>query len=220
MRRAAFRNLLPRPAAAALAAAVGCQGAPADSGAQSRPTPAEARLPAPVPAAAVDASRRTAIVTAAARVAPAVVTVQTETVEQAPADPFDVFFGRRPGEQRRAGIGSGFFVRGDGVVLTNAHVVAGATTVSVALRDGTVYPARVLGADEANDLAVLKVDARNTRSFRAVERLGAQHDGTLRHHRLRTDGTVRDSAYFSVLADEWPQVRSGLVARLARTAPR
>jgi RimJ/RimL family protein N-acetyltransferase len=63
-----------------------------------------------------------------------------------------------------------------------------------------------------------KLDARNSRSFRAVERLGAQYDGTLRHHRLRADGTVRDSAYFSVLAAEWPDVRAGLDARLARPA--
>jgi RimJ/RimL family protein N-acetyltransferase len=63
-----------------------------------------------------------------------------------------------------------------------------------------------------------KLDARNTRSFRAVERLGAQYDGTLRHHRLRADGTVRDSAYFSVLAAEWPRVRAGLDERLARAA--
>jgi RimJ/RimL family protein N-acetyltransferase len=70
-----------------------------------------------------------------------------------------------------------------------------------------------------DDLAVqrvtLKLDARNSRSFRAVERLGAQYDGTLRHHRLRADGTVRDSAYFSVLAAEWPDVRARLEARLA-----
>ncbi len=64
-----------------------------------------------------------------------------------------------------------------------------------------------------------KLDARNSRSFRAVERLGAQYDGTLRHHRLRADGTVRDSAYFSVLLSEWPAVRAGLDARLARAAP-
>ena len=61
----------------------------------------------------------------------------------------------------------------------------------------------------------LKLDARNSRSFRAVERLGARYDGTLRHHRLRPDGTVRDSAYFSVLVAEWPAVRAGLDARLA-----
>lgn len=61
----------------------------------------------------------------------------------------------------------------------------------------------------------LKLDARNTRSFRAVERLGARYDGTLRHHRRRVDGSVRDSAYFSILAPEWPTVRAGLVGRLA-----
>ena len=147
---------------AVLAATVGCGGgAPADGTAQppappSRAAPA-AQLPEPA-AQTIAASRRTAIVTAAERVAPAVVTVQTESVEQAPVDPFDVFFGRRPGEQRRSGIGSGFVVRGDGVVITNAHVVAGATRVSVALRDGTTHQARVVGADETNDLAVLKVD--------------------------------------------------------------
>ena len=59
-----------------------------------------------------------------------------------------------------------------------------------------------------------KLDALNTRSFRAVERLGARYDGTLRHHKRRADGTVRDSAYFSVLAAEWPSVRDGLLARL------
>ena len=67
-----------------------------------------------------------------------------------------------------------------------------------------------LGAERVT----LKLDARNTRSFRAVERLGARYDGTLRHHRLRPDGSVRDSAYFSVLAAEWPAVRAGLEQRL------
>ena len=60
----------------------------------------------------------------------------------------------------------------------------------------------------------LKLDALNTRSFRAVERLGARYDGTLRHHKLRTDGSVRDSAYFSILSTEWPAVRTRLLARL------
>ena len=61
----------------------------------------------------------------------------------------------------------------------------------------------------------LKTDARNERSRSAITRLGAQYDGTLRHHRLRADGTVRDSAYFPILAAEWPAVRAGLEARLA-----
>ncbi len=59
-----------------------------------------------------------------------------------------------------------------------------------------------------------KTDALNTRSRAAIARLGAREDGTLRHARLRSDGSVRDTAYFSILAEEWPDVRAGLQARL------
>jgi serine protease Do len=103
------------------------------------------------------AARRTAITAAVARVAPAVVTVQTEA--SAPADPFDTFFGGRP-DRTAQGLGSGFIIRGDGVILTNAHVVSSATSVNVALRDGTTYPAHVIGVDETNDLAVLRISAQ------------------------------------------------------------
>ena len=61
----------------------------------------------------------------------------------------------------------------------------------------------------------LKTDRLNTRSQAAIRRLGAQYDGTLRHHRRRPDGTVRDTAFFSILAPEWPAVRAGLEARVA-----
>ena len=60
----------------------------------------------------------------------------------------------------------------------------------------------------------LKTDALNTRSRGAILRLGASYDGTLRHHRLRSDGSVRDSAYYSVLSSDWPGVRAGLLDRL------
>jgi RimJ/RimL family protein N-acetyltransferase len=60
----------------------------------------------------------------------------------------------------------------------------------------------------------LKTDGNNARSQAAIRKLGAKHDGTLRHHRLRADGSVRDSAYFSILASEWPIVRDGLLARI------
>ncbi|MDQ3696833.1 MAG: trypsin-like peptidase domain-containing protein [Gemmatimonadota bacterium] len=113
------------------------------------------------PGGAVDPRRRTSVTEAVARVAPTVVTVQTEIVERAPVDPFDLLFGRAPGERISPGIGSGFIVRGDGVIVTNAHVVSGAARIFVALGDGTTYPARLLGADEPNDLAVLKVEARD-----------------------------------------------------------
>lgn len=61
---------------------------------------------------------------------------------------------------------------------------------------------------------LLKTDARNTRSQAAIRKLGCQYDGTLRHNRVRNDGTLRDTAYFSLLAAEWPAAKQGLVARL------
>ncbi|MDQ6736395.1 MAG: trypsin-like peptidase domain-containing protein [Gemmatimonadota bacterium] len=118
-------------------------------------------IPQPTANAQVDASRNTAITAAVARVSPSVVTVQTEAVEQVPADMIEQFFGGRSAERPVAGLGSGFVIRKDGVILTNAHVVRGATRVSVALRDGTTYAAKVVGTDDVNDLAVLKVDAAN-----------------------------------------------------------
>src|SRR5215208_5518668 len=108
--------------------------------------------------ASVPASRRTAITEAVARVAPSVVTVQTEVVQRVAADPFESLFGGRSGTQTSAGLGTGFIVRADGVIVTNAHVIAGATRISVMLRDGTMHPARAVGTDETNDLAVLKVN--------------------------------------------------------------
>lgn len=60
-----------------------------------------------------------------------------------------------------------------------------------------------------------RADARNTRSIGAIRRLGAVPEGVLRSHRLAPDGTRGDSAYFSILPDEWPAVRDGLLARLA-----
>jgi serine protease Do len=141
-------------ALAGVALLAACTGAPAESSAQvARTEDAAAR------SGTISASRRTAITDAVARVAPSVVTVQTEVVQRVQADPFDIFFGGRSGTQTSAGLGTGFIIRGDGVIVTNAHVVAGATSISVMLRDGTTYPARMVGTDETNDLAVIQVKA-------------------------------------------------------------
>jgi len=56
----------------------------------------------------------------------------------------------------------------------------------------------------------------NTQSRRAIERLGAQLDGILRAHQIASDGTVRDTAVYSITAAEWPAVRSHLDWQLAR----
>ncbi len=140
------------PLALVLAAAA-CQGAsPALSDAQTVTPPPSVRTP-------LSDSRRTAITEAVARVAPSVVTVQVETRQRVPVDMFEQFFGGRSGERTSASIGSGFVVRTDGIIVTNAHVVNGATTLSIALSNGTTYPATIVGVDEVNDIAVLRVDA-------------------------------------------------------------
>ncbi|MFD7745006.1 GNAT family N-acetyltransferase [Streptomyces sp. NPDC059698] len=61
----------------------------------------------------------------------------------------------------------------------------------------------------------LKTDHLNERSQAAIARLGARREGVLRRHRRRPDGSWRDSVYFSLVADEWPEAKAQLTARLA-----
>jgi RimJ/RimL family protein N-acetyltransferase len=63
-----------------------------------------------------------------------------------------------------------------------------------------------------------KTDARNIRSQKALQAIGATLEGTLRSHMLVQDDFVRDSVYFSVTADDWPSVKKHLQARLERLA--
>jgi RimJ/RimL family protein N-acetyltransferase len=60
----------------------------------------------------------------------------------------------------------------------------------------------------------LMTDARNTRSREAILRLGARFDGVLRAARVASDGGIRDTAAYSILEAEWPEVKAGLQARL------
>lgn len=67
-----------------------------------------------------------------------------------------------------------------------------------------------LGAERVE----LKCDARNTQSRRAILKLGAREEGTLRRHMRLESGFLRDTVYFSVLRAEWPAVRDALDRRL------
>ena len=96
------------------------------------------------------------IVNAVAKVGPAVVRI--DTVRRV-INPLGGLFGSGPSIQQQQGQGSGFITRSDGVILTNAHVVDGATEVDVTLPDGRSYSGKVLGADPVTDVAVVKVAA-------------------------------------------------------------
>ena len=81
-------------------------------------------------------------------------------------DPFfRQFFGSQipniPSEQIQRGLGSGFVVSSDGLILTNAHVVDNSDDVEVTLKDGRTFPGKVMGTDSLTDLAVIKIEADN-----------------------------------------------------------
>jgi N-acetyltransferase len=63
----------------------------------------------------------------------------------------------------------------------------------------------------------LKTDALNQKSRNAILRIGAKEEGTLRRHVVTWTGRVRDSVYFSILDSEWPEVKSALEAKLAKS---
>ena len=87
-----------------------------------------------------------------------------------PGDPFYEFFRQfqpqQPEAQPTSAIGSGFIVSSDGYILTNAHVVADATEVTVKLTDKREFKARVIGTDRRTDIALLKVDANSLPAVR------------------------------------------------------
>jgi serine protease Do len=109
--------------------------------------------------AAVTDSRRSAIVEAARRVSPSVVSVTViRRARQMANDPFAFFFSPRGRDREVQGGGTGFVISADGVVITNQHVTEGATQIVVTTSDGREFPATLLGEDALTDIAVLKID--------------------------------------------------------------
>jgi len=92
---------------------------------------------------------------------PAVVRIDsTRTVQQEIQDPtIGRLFGRQAPRQVQRGTGSGFIMSADGQIVTNAHVVEGADSVTVVLTDGRRLRGEVVGADRVTDLAVVKINA-------------------------------------------------------------
>jgi serine protease Do len=133
------------------------------------------------------------IVNVAARVNPAVVTITTSSVG-----------GFGPFAMPSTGVGSGFVYRSDGMILTNWHVVDGATDVTVAFNDGTKLTGRVVDSDPTDDLAIVKVDATGL----PTAEIGSSAD-------LQTGQTV--VAIGSPLGTFTDSVTSGILSALGRS---
>ena len=142
------------------------------SASAAAPKPREVEVP--VAAAAMSLPDFSTIVR---QFGPAVVNVSTSGMKRAaldgpgfgqidPDDPFWKFFRHFGGPRSQGGVptrglGSGFIVGSDGVILTNAHVVADASDIQVKLTDRREFKARVVGLDKATDVAVLRIEARD-----------------------------------------------------------
>jgi RimJ/RimL family protein N-acetyltransferase len=109
------------------------------------------------------------------------------------------------------------------VSVGDARLEIGATAYSPAVWGSEVNPETKLlllgyAFDELGAGRVqLKTDVRNVRSQQAIARLGARYEGTFRRYQRRSDGTIRDSVFFSIIAEEWPAVQSRLQSRLEPT---
>lgn len=127
--------------------------------------------PPPINASSTGNNPGNFVTTVVNRVGPAVVRIDSARVVANDGDDLEFgnpffrrFFGdQMPRSQERAtrGSGSGFIVTKDGKIFTNAHVVEGATSVTVTLKDGRKFNGRVLGADSLTDVAVVQIDAKD-----------------------------------------------------------
>lgn len=111
------------------------------------------------------------------------------------------------------------------IELHNRRLEIGATwLLPEARRSSANAESKLLLLDHAFDqLGIdrvhIQADVRNARSRRAIEALGASFEGVLRRHLVLPDGSSRDTAVYSILVDEWPSLRPGVVERIASRGP-
>ena len=119
----------------------------------------------PVASAAVSQANQLsdAFASVAEHVSPSVVTIKVEAKQEIPQIFKNPFFRGRGGDDEGVvkGSGSGVIFRSDGAILTNNHVVEHATRITVVMKDGRQFKAKVQGTDPAVDLAVVKIDAKD-----------------------------------------------------------
>ncbi len=111
--------------------------------------------------------RRSPIVRAVEQIGPSVVNISAERLVRSRPSLWDGFFGGpRESGRRSESLGSGVVLDASGIVVTNDHVVSGASKIYVTTSDGRELEAELLGADADNDLAVLKVEGKGLRPVR------------------------------------------------------
>jgi serine protease Do len=127
--------------------------------ATAAPGSSAVQIPATAPPQSLDQSRATAIVRATARVAPAVVSVNViRTQAVRPRTLWESLYLPPGAQQRSAGFGSGVIVSEDGIVITNDHVISGASQIQVTLPGGRDADAELVGTDPIADIAVLHIE--------------------------------------------------------------
>jgi S1-C subfamily serine protease len=188
-----FRRLLAPAVALAAIITLGAAACSVQLGSKDGGNPLGAQtegLP-PLPAASDD------VAAVVQRVLPSVVNVTTDLFR---TDPMG-------NASRGQGVGTGFIVRSDGVIVTNCHVVEGASRITVFTSDANPdkYNARLIGADCLNDIAVLKVDATELPTVRLGDSSG-----------LRLGQQVVALGYALAL-EGGPTVTDGIVSSLDRT---
>ncbi len=153
----------------------------------------------------IDDSRRTALVTATARVAPSVVSVRVVTAAPQQSEMTAWFFGP---QAPRQSFGTGFIVRDDGIVITNQHVVAGAEQITVTLTDGRDVDARLLGEDPLTDIAVLKVNDSGALSPAPI--------GTAADLQVGEWAIALGNPFSFLLGNSEPTVTAGVISGIGR----
>ncbi|MCH6547379.1 MAG: trypsin-like peptidase domain-containing protein, partial [Gemmatimonadetes bacterium] len=130
---------------------------------QLRPVLLNTAPPPSIPAAQPAAKLGDAFAAVVEAVRPAVVFIRSEAQAQTTRrnSPFDNFFRdpRNVDPQPRRGSGSGFIISEDGYIITNNHVVEGATRITVKLLDRRTFQADIVGTDPNTDIAIIKIDA-------------------------------------------------------------
>ena len=210
------RLLIPLLVAAPLAACGrAAEGNPADARAPALDAAAETRPAVPVAGQLVrevQESRRTAIVAASSRVAPAVVSVNVVRRQRVvPRTLWEELMLPPGAERETSGLGSGFIITPEGLVVTNEHVVREASEVVVTLPDGREFDADVVGADEVNDLALLRIRVPRGEAALPVAPLGSS-DGLMIGEWVIAIG----NPFGFLLSNPEPSVSVGVVSAVGR----